>query len=136
MCPSGGVDSTTVAALLKKAIGKKLTCMFIDLGFMRKNEGPKLNNYSKRFNIDLIYIDAADRFHEKLTGISDPEEKEKQSVKRLSVFEEESAKIANDYTFLAQGTLYPDVIESAIGDVSDTAVTIKTHHNVGGLLKT
>ena len=132
---SGGVDSTTVAALLKKAIGKRLTCMFIDQGFMRKNEGAKIKQlFENEFNIDLIYVDAVERFHKKVEGVTDPEEKRKKIGEEfIRVFEHESKKLAGDYTFLAQGTLYPDVIESAVGDVSETAVKIKSHHNVGGL---
>ena len=132
---SGGVDSTTVAALLKKAIGRRLTCMFIDQGFMRKNEGSKIKQlFENEFNIDLIYIDAVDRFHTKVAGVTDPEEKRKKIGEEfIRVFEEESKKLSGDYTYLAQGTLYPDVIESAVGDISKTAVTIKSHHNVGGL---
>ncbi len=132
---SGGVDSSTVAALLKKAIGEQLTCMFIDHGFMRKNEAERIKElFSKGFNINLIYINAQDRFFNKVKGITDPEQKRKAIGEEfIRVFEEESQKIANDFTYLAQGTLYPDVIESGVGDVPETAVTIKTHHNVGGL---
>lgn len=132
---SGGVDSSVVAALLKKAIGNRLTCMFIDLGFMRKNEGKKIKAlFEKKFNIDLIYVNAGDRFHKKLEKVSEPEQKRKIIGEEfIRVFEEESKKLTGDYKFLAQGTLYPDVIESAVGDISETAVTIKSHHNVGGL---
>tara|TARA_Y200000002_G_C22568271_1_gene615493 strand:- start:232 stop:1044 length:813 start_codon:yes stop_codon:yes gene_type:complete len=109
--------------------------MFIDLGFMRKNEGRKIKAlFEKKFNIDLIYVNAADRFHKKLEKISEPEQKRKIIGEEfIRVFEEESKKLTGDYKFLAQGTLYPDVIESAVGDISETAVTIKSHHNVGGL---
>ena len=132
---SGGVDSTTVAALLKKAIGNQLTCMFIDQGFMRKNEGDNIKKiFQNGYNINLIYVDAVKRFHDKVKGVSDPEEKRKKIGEEfIRVFEEESKKLKGDFKFLAQGTLYPDVIESAVGDVSETAVTIKSHHNVGGL---
>ncbi|RAP29008.1 GMP synthase (glutamine-hydrolyzing) [Candidatus Marinamargulisbacteria bacterium SCGC AG-343-D04] len=132
---SGGVDSTTVAALLKKAIGNRLTCMFIDQGYMRKDEGKRIKKvFEEDYNINLIYIDASERFINKLKGISDPEEKRKKIGEEfIRVFEEESKKLSGEFKFLAQGTLYPDVIESAVGDVSETAVTIKSHHNVGGL---
>lgn len=132
---SGGVDSTVVAALLKKAIGNRLTCMFIDTGFMRLNEGEKIKEtFTKKFNINLIYIDAKDRFFKKIAGVTDPEEKRKKIGEEfIRIFEEESKLLKGDHQFLAQGTLYPDVIESAVGDVSKTAVTIKSHHNVGGL---
>ncbi len=132
---SGGVDSTVVAALMKKAIGNRLTCMFIDIGFMRQDEGKNIKDiFSKKFNINLVYVDAKDRFFKKIEGVTDPEEKRKRIGEEfIRVFEEESKKLQGDHKFLAQGTLYPDVIESAIGDVSKTAVTIKSHHNVGGL---
>jgi GMP synthase (glutamine-hydrolysing) len=132
---SGGVDSSTVAALLKRAIGDQLTCMFIDHGFMRKNEVQRIKElFSGSFQINLIYINAQDRFFNKVKGVTDPEQKRKAIGEEfIRVFEEESKKIADDFTYLAQGTLYPDVIESGVGDVPETAVTIKTHHNVGGL---
>jgi len=132
---SGGVDSSTVAALLQRAIGTQLTCMYIDHGFMRKNESERIQAlFSGEFKINLIYINARDRFFAKINGITDPEKKRKAIGEEfIRVFEEESKKIANDFTFLAQGTLYPDVIESGVGDIPETAVTIKTHHNVGGL---
>ena len=131
---SGGVDSTTVAALLKEAIGNQLTCVFIDQGFMRKNEGQRIKEMFKDFNIHLIYVDAKHRFFKKLKNVIDPEEKRKKIGEEfIRVFEEESEKLKGDYPYLAQGTLYPDVIESAVGEVAKTAVKIKTHHNVGGL---
>jgi len=132
---SGGVDSTTVAALLKKAIGDRLTCMFIDHGFMRKDEGDRIKTFFKsNFNLNILYIDASERFFSKLEGVTDPEQKRKIIGELfIRVFEEESNKLAGNHKFLAQGTLYPDVIESAVGDVSKTAQTIKSHHNVGGL---
>ncbi len=132
---SGGVDSTVVAALLHKAIGDQLVCMFIDQGFMRKNEAEKIvTMIGKHFNIRLVHVNAAERFFKKIDGVTDPEQKRKNIGNEfVRVFEEESKKIGT-YGFLAQGTLYPDVIESAVvGDVSKTAVKIKTHHNVGGL---
>ncbi|MBT6120925.1 glutamine-hydrolyzing GMP synthase [bacterium] len=131
---SGGVDSTTVAALLKKAIGPRLTCMFIDQGFMRKNEAERIVRLFDEFDINLIHVNATERFFKKVKGITDPEQKRKQIGEEfVRVFEEESKKIKGDFKFLAQGTLYPDIIESAAIGASGTAVTIKTHHNVGGL---
>ena len=102
--------------------------MFIDQVFMRKNEGAKIKQlFENEFNIDLIYVDAVERFHKKVEGVTDPEEKRKKIGEEfIRVFEHESKKLAGDYTFLAQGTLYPDVIESAVGDVSETAVKIDT----------
>lgn len=134
---SGGVDSSTVAALLQKSIGNQLTCMFIDHGFMRKNEANRIKSlFSGDFKINLIYIDAKNRFFSKVHGETDPEQKRKKIGEEfIRVFEEESEKISKDFKYLAQGTLYPDVIESGVGDVPETAVTIKTHHNVGGLPK-
>ncbi len=134
---SGGVDSSTVAALLQKAVKNQLTCMFIDHGFMRKKESERIKQlFSGTFQINLIYINAQERFFNKVKGITDPEKKRKVIGEEfIRVFEEESKKIADDFTYLAQGTLYPDVIESGVGDVPETAVTIKTHHNVGGLPK-
>ncbi len=131
---SGGVDSTTVAALLQKAIGNRLTCVFIDQGFMRKDEAKKIKAlFTEKFNIDLKYIDASERFFKKLDGVTDPEQKRKLIGEEfIRVFEEVAVKLKSDYPYLAQGTLYPDVIESAVG-VSKNAVKIKTHHNVGGL---
>lgn len=133
---SGGVDSTTVAALLHRAIGSQLTCMFIDQGFMRKNEAFDIvNEIGKYMKIHLVHIDASELFFEKVKGISDPEEKRKAiGLEFISTFERESKKLG-DFDFLAQGTLYPDVIESAVagGTQSKSAVKIKTHHNVGGL---
>lgn len=134
---SGGVDSTTVAALVHKAIGDQLVCMFIDQGFMRKNEAKKISDlFTSKFKINFIHIDASKRFYEKLKGITDPEEKRHRIGNEfIRVFEEEAKKLGH-LPFLAQGTLYPDVIESAVpGLTSTTAVRIKTHHNVGGLPK-
>jgi GMP synthase (glutamine-hydrolysing) len=135
---SGGVDSTCVAALLHKAIGDQLTCMFIDQGFMRKNEAENIVElFTKYFDIHLIHVDASKEFFAKVKGVTDPEEKRKR-IGNLFVetFDKESSKL-HDYKFLAQGTLYPDVIESAVsgGTQAKTAVKIKTHHNVGGLPK-
>jgi GMP synthase (glutamine-hydrolysing) len=135
---SGGVDSTTVAALVQKAIGDQLYCMFIDQGFMRRNEGKKINDvFTNKFKIkNFIHIDASDRFFAKLDGITDPEQKRKLiGTEFIRTFEEEAKKLGT-MPFLAQGTLYPDVIESAVPGVSSKAATmIKTHHNVGGLPK-
>jgi GMP synthase (glutamine-hydrolysing) len=133
---SGGVDSTTVAALLHKAIGDQLICMFIDQGFMRKGEAQRVVDLvSKYMHIKLVHVDASARFFEKVAGVSDPEEKRKRIGNEfVRTFEAEARKIG-DFQFLAQGTLYPDVIESAVagGSQAKTAVKIKTHHNVGGL---
>ena len=134
---SGGVDSSTVSALVNKAVGKKLTCMFIDQGFMRKNEAKKIVEvFTRYFKINLIHIDASKRFYEKLKGVTDPEEKRHRIGNEfIRVFEEEAKKLG-EIPYLAQGTLYPDVIESAVsGLTATTAVRIKTHHNVGGLPK-
>ncbi len=130
---SGGVDSTTVSALLKRAIGDRLTCVFIDQGFMRKEEAKRIQKlFTDKFHIDLIYMDAAERFYSKIKGIVDPEQKRKCIGEEfIRVFEEKARDLKSDYPFLAQGTLYPDIIESAVGHKS--AVKIKTHHNVGGL---
>jgi len=132
---SGGVDSSVTAALLKKAIGDQLTCMFIDQGFMRHNEAARIKElFSGSFQINLIYVDAAERFFNKVKGVTDPEEKRKKIGEEfIRVFEEETEKLKGEFPYLAQGTLYPDVIESGVGDVPETSVKIKTHHNVGGL---
>jgi len=135
---SGGVDSTTVAALVKEAVGDQLSCMFIDQGFMRRNEAKKINDvFTKTFKIkNFIHIDASERFFSKLEGVTDPEQKRKLiGTEFIRTFEEEAKKLGK-IDFLAQGTLYPDVIESAVQGVSSkAAVMIKTHHNVGGLPK-
>ncbi|MEO1387346.1 MAG: glutamine-hydrolyzing GMP synthase [Cyanobacteria bacterium J06634_6] len=138
---SGGVDSSTLAFLLHKAIGDQLTCMFIDQGFMRKREPERLIEiFDNRFHINVEYIDAGDRFIEKIKGVTDPEEKRKIiGHEFIQVFEEESTRLG-PFDYLAQGTLYPDVIESADTNVDPqtgerVAVKIKSHHNVGGLPK-
>jgi len=138
---SGGVDSSTLAFLLHKAIGDQLTCMFIDQGFMRKREPERLIEiFDKRFHINVEYINAGDRFLEKVKGVTDPEEKRKIiGHEFIRVFEEESTRLG-PFDYLAQGTLYPDVIESADTNVDPqtgekVAVKIKSHHNVGGLPK-
>ena len=126
---SGGVDSSVTAALLSKAIGDKLTCIFVDHGLMRKNEGDEVENAFKDSGMNFIRVNAEDRFLEKLNGVTDPETKRKAIGEEfIRVFEEEGRKIKS-VDFLAQGTIYPDVIESGVGD----AAVIKSHHNVGGL---
>lgn len=126
---SGGVDSTVAAVLINKAIGNQLTCMFIDHGLLRKNEANKVMERFKRFNINVIKIDASETFLNLLKDVTDPEKKRKIIGNTfVDVFEKESNKIGN-FTYLAQGTLYTDVIESG----TKTAQTIKSHHNVGGL---
>lgn len=133
---SGGVDSSTLAFLLKKAIGDQLTCMFIDQGFMRKGEPEFLMDFfDRKFNIHVEYINARKRFLEKLSGVTDPEKKRKIiGTEFIRVFEEESKRLG-PFDYLAQGTLYPDVIESAGTNVDPktgerVAVKIKSHHNV------
>jgi len=138
---SGGVDSSTLAFLLNKAIGNQLTCMFIDQGFMRKGEPEFLMNFfDEKFHIKVEYINAKERFIAKLKGITDPEQKRKIIGEEfIRVFEEESNRLG-PFQYLAQGTLYPDVIESAGTNIDPKtgeriAVKIKSHHNVGGLPK-
>jgi GMP synthase (glutamine-hydrolysing) len=127
---SGGVDSSVVAVLVHKAIGDQLTCMFIDHGLLRKGEVESvMDTFSGKFAMNVIKVDAKDRFMNQLKGVTDPEVKRKRIGNEfIRVFEEESRKIG-DFHFLAQGTLYTDIIESG----TDTAHTIKSHHNVGGL---
>ncbi len=127
---SGGVDSTVVAALVHRAIGDRLTCIFVNHGLLRKNEPTQVQEtFRKHLGIPLVAVDAVDRFLGKLAGVTDPEEKRKIiGAEFIAVFEEEALKLGQ-VDFLAQGTLYPDVIESG----SKVAATIKTHHNVGGL---
>ncbi len=138
---SGGVDSSTLAFLLHRAIGDKLTCMFIDQGFMRKLEPERLVKlFHEQFHIPVEYVNARERFLKQLEGITDPEEKRKRiGAEFIRVFEEESVRLG-PFDYLAQGTLYPDVIESADTNVDPksgerVAVKIKSHHNVGGLPK-
>jgi GMP synthase (glutamine-hydrolysing) len=138
---SGGVDSSTLAFLLHRAIGDKLTCMFIDQGFMRKLEPERLVKlFNDEFHIAVEYVHARDRFLARLEGITDPEEKRKRiGHEFIQVFEEESRRLG-PFDYLAQGTLYPDVIESADTNIDPetgerVAVKIKSHHNVGGLPK-
>ncbi len=129
---SGGVDSTVVAVLLHKAIGKQLSCMFIDHGMLRKNEGEQvMQTCGDLFGMNVVKIDAKERFLTKLNGISDPEKKRKIIGNEFIYCFDEEAKKLGDFKFLAQGTLYTDIIESG----TSTAQTIKSHHNVGGLPK-
>ncbi len=132
---SGGVDSSVVAVLIHKAIGNRLTCIFIDNGVLREGERDKVEKtFRKNFHINLDVVDAADRFLDKLKDVTDPEKKRKIIGNTfIKVFEEE-AKRLGDFEFLAQGTLYPDVIESVSFKGGPSAV-IKSHHNVGGLPK-
>ncbi|MFA9289714.1 MAG: glutamine-hydrolyzing GMP synthase [Solirubrobacteraceae bacterium] len=129
---SGGVDSSVAAVLIHKAIGNQLKCIFVDNGLLRKDEAKKVElNYGKHLNLDIKYVDGKSQFLEKLKGISDPEEKRKVIGKEfIEIFNIESSKF-NDAEFLAQGTIYPDVIESI--SVKGPSATIKSHHNVGGL---
>lgn len=127
---SGGVDSSVAAVLLSKAIGKNLTCIFLDHGLLRKNEGNEVEEiFRNQFDINLIRVNCKDRFLNKLVGVTDPERKRKIIGEEfIRVFEEEAKKIGT-VDFLVQGTIYPDVIESGLGKSS----VIKSHHNVGGL---
>lgn len=127
---SGGVDSSVAAVLLSKAIGKNLTCIFVDHGLLRKNEGDEVEEvFRNQFDINLIRVNAKDRFLSKLAGVTDPEQKRKIIGEEfIRVFEEEAKKIGT-VDYLVQGTIYPDVIESGLGKSS----VIKSHHNVGGL---
>ena len=126
---SGGVDSSVCAALLAEAVGEQLTCVFVDHGLMRKNEGDEVETAFKPWAMHFVRVDARDRFLEKLAGVTEPERKRKIIGEEfIRVFEEEARK-TGAVDFLAQGTIYPDVIESGAGD----AAVIKSHHNVGGL---
>jgi GMP synthase (glutamine-hydrolysing) len=129
---SGGVDSAVAAALVHKAIGNQLTCIYVDIGLMRKNESAQVvETFKRNMGIELIHVDAGARFFEKLKGITEPEAKRKAIGETfVRIFEEHTGGIT-DAKFLVQGTLYPDVIES--GGVDGTASVIKSHHNVGGL---
>jgi len=128
---SGGVDSTVAAFLLHKAIGKKLTCIFVDNGLLRKNEFNKVLESYLGLGLNIVGVDASNRFLDQLEGVSDPETKRK-IIGRvfIEVFDTEAKKV-NDVKWLAQGTIYPDVIESV--SVNGPSATIKSHHNVGGL---
>lgn len=126
---SGGVDSSVAAMLVHLAVGQQLTCIFVDHGLLRKNEGDEVEETFARFNIALIRVNAGKRFLSKLQGVTEPEQKRKIIGEEfIRVFEEEARKIGA-VDFLVQGTIYPDVIESG----TKNAATIKTHHNVGGL---
>ncbi len=127
---SGGVDSSVAAVLLSKAIGKNLTCIFVDHGLLRKNEGDEVEEiFTKQYDINFIRVNAKDRFLEKLAGVTDPEKKRKIIGEEfIRVFEAEAKKLGT-IDFLVQGTIYPDVIESGLGK----GAVIKSHHNVGGL---
>ncbi len=127
---SGGVDSSVAAVLVHKAVGDRLTCIFVDHGLLRKNERESVEEtFRKQFDMHLITVDAKERFLGKLAGIKDPETKRKIIGKEfIEVFDEESKKLG-DIKYLVQGTVYPDVIESG----TETAAVIKSHHNVGGL---
>ncbi|MEG0297731.1 MAG: glutamine-hydrolyzing GMP synthase [Clostridium sp.] len=129
---SGGVDSSVAAVLLSRAIGKQLTCVFVDHGLLRKNEGDEVEAIfgpDGQYDLNFIRVNAEERFYEKLSGIEDPETKRKIIGEEfIRVFEEEAKKIGS-VDFLVQGTIYPDIIESGLGD----SAVIKSHHNVGGL---
>ncbi|MBS7354235.1 MAG: glutamine-hydrolyzing GMP synthase, partial [Erysipelotrichaceae bacterium] len=130
---SGGVDSSVCAGLLSKAIGKQLTCVFVDHGLLRKNEGDEVENIfgpNGNFDLNFIRVNAQQRYYDKLKGVTEPERKRKIIGEEfIRVFEEEAKKIGA-VDFLAQGTIYPDVVESGLGGES---AVIKSHHNVGGL---
>ena len=123
---SGGVDSSVVAALLIKAVGKQLTCVHVNHGLLRKGEPEQvIEVFQNQMNANLVYVDAVDRFLDKLAGVAEPEEKRHIiGAEFIRVFEEEARKL-QDISFLAQGTIYPDILESKVG--------VKAHHNVGGL---
>lgn len=126
---SGGVDSSVLAALLSKAVGKQLTCVFVDTGMMRKNEGDEVEAAFAGFDVNFVRVNAGERFLGRLAGVEEPEQKRKIIGEEfIRVFEAEAKKIGT-VDFLAQGTIYPDIIESGLGD----AAVIKSHHNVGGL---
>jgi len=128
---SGGVDSTVASILLHKAVGSNLTCIFVDNGLLRKNEFPEVLESYKELGLNVIGVNARDKFIDDLEGIFDPEEKRKSIGKNfIEVFEQEAKKL-KDVNWLGQGTIYPDVIESV--SVNGPSVTIKSHHNVGGL---
>lgn len=126
---SGGVDSSVTAALISKAVGSQLTCIFVDHGLLRKNEGDEVEKAFRNSDVKFIRVDASERFLNKLAKVTDPEKKRKIIGEEfIRVFEDEGRKIGS-VDYLAQGTIYPDVIESGAGD----AAVIKSHHNVGGL---
>ncbi len=128
---SGGVDSAVAAAMVHKAIGNQLTCVFVDTGLMRKNEGEQVERtFAGEFDMELVHVKAADRFIDSLADVQDPERKRKIIGETFIRIFEEQAETMQDAPFLVQGTLYPDVIESG---GSEKSSTIKSHHNVGGL---
>ena len=127
---SGGVDSSVAAAIINKAIGENLTCIFVDHGLLRKNEAEEVEEiFTKQYNVNFIKVDAKERFLSKLAGVEDPEMKRKIIGEEfIRVFEEEAKKIGT-VDYLVQGTIYPDVVESGLA----VGAKIKSHHNVGGL---
>jgi GMP synthase (glutamine-hydrolysing) len=127
---SGGVDSSVAAVLVQRAVGNQLTCVFVNQGLLRKGEAEQVQRtFREKFKINLVYVDARERFLSKLAGVTDPERKRKIiGTEFIRVFEDEAAKLG-DIDFLVQGTLYPDVVESGTA----TAAVIKSHHNVGCL---
>jgi GMP synthase (glutamine-hydrolysing) len=130
---SGGVDSTVVAALIQRAIGDRLTCIFVDNGLMRRGEADRVQNvFASQLGVNLIFVDGTERFLAALKGVTDPEVKRKAIGEEFIKVFEEVANDIGEVDYLAQGTLYPDVIESISAD-SSASHTIKTHHNVGGL---
>ena len=133
---SGGVDSSVAAALIHKAIGPQLTCVFVDTGLLRANEAEQvIDTFERHMGLHLIHVDATERFMARLSGVTDPEAKRKViGAEFVHVFQEQAARLPNA-KWLAQGTIYPDVIESA-GAKTKKATTIKSHHNVGGLPET
>lgn len=128
---SGGVDSSVCAVLVHKAIGDNLTCVFVDHGLLRKGEREEVETtFREEYHMDLVVVDARERFLTKLKGVSDPEEKRKIIGEEfIRVFEEEKNKLSDDYEYLVQGTIYPDIIESG----KEGEALVKSHHNVGGL---
>ena len=133
---SGGVDSSVAAALIHRAIGDQLTCVFVDTGLLRLDEGAQVvDTFQRHMGMKLVHVDASERFMSELAGVADPEEKRRIIGREfVHVFQEQAARLANA-KWLAQGTIYPDVIESA-GGKSGKATKIKSHHNVGGLPET
>lgn len=129
---SGGVDSSVAATLIHKAIGRQLTCIFVDNGLLRKNEATQvMQTYGEHFHMNVKLVDASERFMQQLAGVSDPEQKRKIIGREfVTIFQAEAKKLP-EVTFLAQGTIYPDVIESQ--SIKGPSATIKSHHNVGGL---
>jgi len=133
---SGGVDSAVAAALIHRAVGEQLTCVFVDTGLLRLNEAQQvMQTFSRNLGVKVVHVDAASQFMAALEGVADPEQKRKIIGREfVEVFQREAAKVSNA-SWLAQGTIYPDVIESA-GAKTKKATTIKSHHNVGGLPET